>query len=137
MLRWRSCSFQWAAAPGQTKEAAKAAAPAKKARVLVLGVFHMANPGRDMFNLQMDDVLAPKRRKELGELAETLKKFQPTKIAMESPVGGEKIRKQYDDYLAGNYSLTRNESDQIGFRLAKELGHKQVYGIDISRRLSV
>ena len=118
------------AASGQTKEATKAA-PTKKARVLVLGVFHMANPGRDMFNLQVDDVLAPKRQKELGELAETLKKFQPTKIALESPVGGEKIRKLYEDYLAGNYSLTRNESDQIGFRLAKELGHKQVYGIDI------
>ena len=118
------------AASGQTKEAAKTAS-GKKARVLVLGVFHMANPGRDMFNLQADDVLAPKRQKELGELAEALKKFQPTKIALESPVGSEKVRKQYEDYLAGNYALTRNESDQIGFRLAKELGHKQVYGIDI------
>src|SRR5215472_18888926 len=115
---------------GQTKDAAKTAST-KKARVLVLGVFHMANPGRDMFNLQVDDVLAPKRQKELSELAETLKKFQPTKIALESPVGSEKVRKQYEDYLAGNYSLTRNESEQIGFRLAKELGHKQIYGIDI------
>ena len=119
-----------AAASPQTKDAATTL-PTKKARVLVLGVFHMANPGRDMFNLQVDDVLAPKRQKELSELAETLKKFQPTKIAMESPVGSEKVRKQYEDYLAGNYSLTRSESDQIGYRLAKELGHKQVYGIDI------
>src|SRR5437870_13368053 len=60
-----------------------------------------------------------------------LKRFQPTKIALESPAGSEKIRKQYEDYLAGNYSLTRSESGQIGFRLAKELGHKQVCGIDI------
>jgi Family of unknown function (DUF5694) len=119
-----------AAASSQTKDAVKATS-AKKARVFVLGVFHMANPGRDMFNLQVDDVLAPKRQKELGELAETLKKFQPTKIALESPVGSEKVRKQYEDYLSNNYSLTRSESDQIGFRLAKELGHKQVYGIDI------
>lgn len=119
-----------AATSAQTKEAVRTAAPGK-ARVLVLGVFHMANPGKDMFNLQVDDVLAPKRQKELSELAETLKKFQPTKIALESPAGSEKIRKQYEDYLAGKYSLTRSESDQIGFRLAKELGHKQVYGIDI------
>ena len=119
-----------AAASAQTKEAVRTT-PAKKARVLVLGVFHMANPGRDMFNLQVDDVLAPRRQKELSDLAEMLKRFQPTKIALESPAGSEKIRKQYEDYLAGNYSLTRSESDQIGFRLAKALGHKQVYGIDI------
>lgn len=119
-----------AAATAQTKDAVKTTS-AKKAHVLVLGVFHMANPGRDMFNLQVDDVLAPKRQKELGELTETLKRFQPTKIALEAPAGSEKIRKQYEDYLAGNYSLTRSEGDQIGFRLAKELGHKQVYGIDV------
>ncbi|MGH9880507.1 MAG: DUF5694 domain-containing protein [Pyrinomonadaceae bacterium] len=114
----------------QTKDAATPV-PAKRARVLVLGVFHMANPGRDMFNLQVDDVLAPKRQRELSELAEILKKFQPTKIALEAPAGSEKVRKQYEDYLAGNYLLTRNETDQIGFRLAKDLEHKQVYGIDI------
>ena len=118
-----------AAASAQTKEAVRTTST-KKARVLVLGVFHMANPGKDMFNLQVDDVLAPKRQKELSELAETLKKFQPTKIALEAPAESDKIRKQYEDYLAGNYSLTRSESDQIGFRLAKAMGHKQVYGID-------
>lgn len=114
----------------QTKEAPQPA-PAKKARILVLGVFHMANPGRDLFNLQVDDVLTPKRQKEISDLATGLKKFQPTKIAIEAPVGDEKIRKQYDDYLAGKYSLSRNEREQIGFRLAKELGHEQVYCIDV------
>jgi Family of unknown function (DUF5694) len=122
--------FAAASVVAQMKEA-PSPAPAKKARVLVLGAFHMANPGRDMFNLQVDDVLAPKRQKELSELAATLKKFQPTKIALEATVGDEKIRKQYDDYLAGKYSLSRNEREQIGFRLAKELGHKQVYCIDV------
>jgi hypothetical protein len=34
---------------------------AKRAEVLVLGVYHMANPGHDIFNMQADDVLAPKR----------------------------------------------------------------------------
>ena len=119
-----------AAASAQTKEAVRTTS-AKKARVLILGVFHMANPGRDMFNLQVDDVLEPRRQKELSELAEMLKKFQPTKIALESPAGSEKIQKQSQDSLAENHSLTRTESDQIGFRLGKELGHKHVYGIDI------
>jgi len=117
-------------ASAQTKETSEVA-PAKKAQVLVLGSFHMANPGRDVFNLQVDDVLVPKRQKEIAELTAMLKKFQPTKIAMEASVGSEQIRQQYDDYLAGKYTLARNEKDQIGYRLAKELGHKRVYGIDV------
>src|SRR2546426_583993 len=53
-----------------------------RAEVLVLGVYHMSNPGHDIFNMQADDGLAP------------------------------------------------NEIEQLGLRLAKELGHKTVYGVD-------
>src|SRR5215475_2019039 len=61
----------------------------KKAHVLVLGTFHMANPGHDIFNLKVDDVLAPRRQKEIGETVAELKKFRPTKIAIESDPGGK------------------------------------------------
>lgn len=101
----------------------------KKAHVLVLGTFHMANPGHDIFNLKVDDVLTEKRQKEIAETVATLKKFHPTKIAIESDPGGKRVQ-QYLDYLEGKYTLTRNEIDQLGFRLAKELGHKQIYPID-------
>src|SRR5574341_2463387 len=56
---------------------------AKRAEVIVLGVYHMANPGRDVFNMQADDVLAPKRQQEIAELVAVLKKFNPTKVAVE------------------------------------------------------
>jgi len=59
-----------------------------RAEVLVLGTYHMANPGRDIFNTQADDVLAPKRQAEIAQLLEVLKKFQPTKVAIESDPGG-------------------------------------------------
>lgn len=103
---------------------------AKRAEVLVLGVYHMANPGRDIFNVQADDVLAPKRQRELAELAEVLKKFRPTKIAVEADYGSDAVPKRYAEYLAGKHELTRNEIEQVGFRLAKELGHKTVYPVD-------
>ena len=102
----------------------------KKAHVLVVGTFHMANPGRDIFNLKVDDVLTEKRQKEIAETVAMLKKFRPTKIAIESDPGGKRVQ-QYQDYLDGKYALTRNEIDQLGFRLAKELGHKQIYPIDV------
>lgn len=104
-------------------------ANAGRAEVLVLGVYHMANPGRDIFNTQADDVFAPKRQAEIGQLIEVLKKFQPTKIAVEADPWGPR-KGQYADYLAGKYTVTRNEIDQIGYRLAKELGHKTVYLVD-------
>ena len=104
-------------------------APAR-AEVLVLGVYHMANPGRDIFNMQADDVLAPKRQAEVAQVIETLRKFHPTKIAVESDVSSDRITKLYSDYLAGKHELTRDETEQFGFRLAKELGHKTVYPAD-------
>lgn len=101
-----------------------------RAEVLVLGTYHMNNPGRDIFNTKADDVLAPKRQAEMAQLIEVLKRFRPTKIAVERTAGDERIRKDYAAYLAGTHELTRNEIEQIGFRLAKELGHANVYAVD-------
>ena len=102
---------------------------AKRAEVLVLGVYHMANPGHDIFNMQADDVLAPKRQQEIAELAAVLEKFKPTKIAVEHDSQG-KLNERYAKYLAGQYLLTANEIDQIGIRLAKDLGHAAIYAVD-------
>jgi hypothetical protein len=98
--------------------------------LLVLGTYHMSNPGRDIYNMQADDVLSPKRQQEITRVIEVLKKFRPTKIAIETEVGSQRVTQQYSDYLAGKYTLSRNEIDQIGYRLAKELGHKAVYPVD-------
>jgi hypothetical protein len=99
--------------------------------VLVLGTYHMANPGHDIHNTKVDDVLAPKRQQEIAQLIEVLKKFNPTKIAVEADVTGKRTTQQYADYLAGTYTLSPNEIDQIGFRLAKALGHRTVYPVDV------
>ena len=110
-------------------------------QVMVLGTYHMDNPGRDVHNLEADDVLTPKRQKELAQLADHLAKFRPTKIAVEVPAStandkGAEDRKhsrfvdRYPEYLAGEMEPNRNEVVQIGFRLAKKMGHEKVYGID-------
>jgi len=102
-----------------------------RAEVLVLGVYHMANPGRDLHNMRADDVLAPKRQAEIAQLVEALKAFRPTKVAVERDAFDSRIAKDYADYVAGAHELTRNEIEQIGFRLARELGHKTVYAVDV------
>ena len=115
---------------------AQQASNGSRAQVLVLGTYHMANRGHDIFNMQVDDVLASRRQSEIAQLIEVLKKFNPTKIAIErdllssnNSTTSEQAR-QYADYLAGKHELSRDEVEQIGFRLAKELGHKTVYPVN-------
>jgi hypothetical protein len=107
------------------------AQPDTRPEILVLGTYHMANPGHDIFNMQADDVLAPKRQQEIEQVIAVLKQFHPTKIAIESDIFSEQRKQQYSDYLAGKHTLSRNEIDQIGFRLAKELGHQTIYPVDV------
>ena len=110
------------------------AAPAQtdsRPEILVLGTFHMANPGHDIHNMQADDVLSGKRQQEIAQVIEVLKRFKPTKIAIEADPSSKRTVKEYSDYLAGKYTLTRNEIDQIGYRLAKELGHATIYPVDV------
>lgn len=111
--------------------ASPAFAQSPRAEVLVLGVYHMANPGHDLFNTRADDVLAAKRQQEIAQLAAVLEKFRPTKIAVEADVYSQRVPKEYADYLAGKYTLSRNEIDQIGYRIAREMGHKAVYPVDV------
>jgi hypothetical protein len=99
----------------------------RRPEILVLGTYHMANPGADVYNIQADDVLSPKRQQEIEQLIEVLKRFHPTKIAIEADM---KDNPDYPDYLTGKYTLSRSETNQIGYRLAKELRHPAVYPVD-------
>jgi hypothetical protein len=101
-----------------------------KNKIMVLGTYHMANPGLDQFNLEADDVLVPSRQREIEELIETLAKFQPTKIAVESSWNNPRTIDAYAIYLADEAELTKNETQQIGFRLAKIMGHKSIWPVD-------
>lgn len=103
----------------------------EKANVLVLGSYHMGNPGMDKFNMEADDVTSPRRQKEIEEFVTLLAKFKPTKICLEAKLENQKkLNDQYQSYLAGTAVLTKNEIDQVGFRLAKKMNLKEVYAID-------
>src|SRR5262252_9303741 len=54
-----------------------------KAQVMILGVYHFANPGLDYVKSDLDDHLSEKRQKQIAEVVESLAKFRPTKIAIE------------------------------------------------------
>ncbi len=104
----------------------------QKPTVMILGSTHLANDGLDVYNTKMDDVRAPKRQREIEQLVEQLKEFKPTKIALErdEKTHGAGTQTEYQGYLKGTYELKRNEHDQIGFRLAKQMGHPKLYCVD-------
>lgn len=102
-----------------------------KTTIMILGSGHLANPGADTYNFRMDDVLAPKRQREIEQLVALLKPFRPTKIALEVDERFmAEIHANYQGYLESTYELKRGEGDQIGFRLAKQMGHQKLYGVD-------
>jgi hypothetical protein len=99
--------------------------------LVILGSHHLGTQGNNVIKAKAVDVTTPERQKQIVRLIEKLKKFKPTKIVLEIDLEDEaKTQELYNKYLAGNYQLTRNETNQLGFRLAKELGHKKVYCID-------
>ena len=98
---------------------------------MVVGTVHLHNPGADAVKSKLDDVLAPKRQREIEDVVANLARFAPTRILVEGePSEQERINTNYRAYLGGTYTLTRNEIDQLAFRLARRLGHAQVYAID-------
>jgi len=99
--------------------------------MLIVGTPHFGNPGADILNQKIEDVLAPRRQQEIEALVERLAAFRPTRVAVEWGIGGQdRLDKRYADYRAGRYALSRNEIDQIGLRLAARLGLDRVDAVD-------
>lgn len=126
------CALALAAAP------AAAQTPAPRAQVMVLGVYHMEDPGLDYANRTVDDVLTPRRQEEIEAVARALAEFRPTRIAIEAePSRDSAFNARYRAYLAGSYALTRDERDQLGLRMARMLGHERVYPVDYKLDMDV
>lgn len=106
--------------------------PKEKAKVLVVGTFHMDYPGLDAFKTSEEDkidVLVEPKKSEVTELVEYIKKFKPNKIAIEafdSWNATEKLKK----YKNGDHRDKRDERFQLAIRIANELQLDTIYAID-------
>ncbi|MCJ8190159.1 DUF5694 domain-containing protein [Sphingomicrobium aestuariivivum] len=99
--------------------------------VMVLGMYHLANPGLDMINVDAGDVLEPQAQAELAALNASLATWQPTKILVEdmSDAGDLSIA-DYRDNAEKRIAEERSETYQVGYRLGQMLGHADIYGFD-------
>jgi hypothetical protein len=97
--------------------------------VMIVGVYHMSNPGLDLHDVQAGDVLTAKRQAEIAFLTDALARFRPDKVAVEWP--SDVVARLFPMYLAGTLPPSRNEVVQLGFRLAQQSGAHGVWGIDV------
>jgi len=106
--------------------------PDESAKVLVVGSFHFDYPGLDA-NKTLDenkiDVLVDPKKTEVTELVEYIKKFKPTKIAIEAFPSWNAAEK-YRRYKKGEFKAYRDERFQLGMRIASELKFDSIYSID-------
>ena len=106
--------------------------PKEKAKVLVVGTFHMDYPGLDAFKTSEEDkidVLVEPKKSEVTELVEYIKKFKPNKIAIEAYESWNATEK-LKQYKNGEHRDKRDERYQLAIRIANELQLDTIYAID-------
>lgn len=106
--------------------------PDPKTKVLVVGSFHFDYPNQDAHKTEKSDqvdVLEPKTAAEVTELISYIKKFKPTKIAIEAWPDW-KANEKLKEYKDGKYRNQRDERYQLAMRIATELKINELYSID-------
>lgn len=120
--------------------------------ILVLGTFHFLESSMDVFSEAAQE--------ELDSLVRKFLPFQPDAVAVEAAIGAQAyIDRSYEIFqledlqnpkkmqteTLGEIELFgqrlpipyRNEAIQIGYRLAKQLGHPKVYAVDEDMALNM
>lgn len=117
--------------------------PKKTTEILVIGTYHFNNPGMDVAQYKVLDIMGEKPQKQLEEISTAIAKFKPTKIFTEwelkdqlalDTLYNKYVDGTYFDYVATKYPkrkfYTHNEIVQLAFRAAKKSNHNKVYAID-------
>jgi hypothetical protein len=98
---------------------------------LFVGSYHMDNPGLDVHNTRADDVLDKKRQREIAEVARLIERYRPTQVMVEASTGGqERLTARFTESCKGSRPLERSETEQLGFRVACDLGLPTVQAVD-------
>lgn len=97
----------------------------EKTKVLLLATYHFGNTSDKM--KVSEDILSPKKQKQINELLEKLNAFKPEKIYVEN----QPNRQNFWDSIYKNYQKAhkplkiRNEIFQIGIKLAEKSNIKE------------
>lgn len=113
-----------------------------QSRLTLLGSPHLANPGNDEHNTEMDDTLTSDRQDELAAVRECLETRHFDHVAVEIPRDRQRTLDEQYEAVREDVTLDdeepfpdgpaeiRGETVQIGFRLADALDHERVHAVD-------
>jgi hypothetical protein len=125
-----------AAAPTAAQDPIAALHNDPEPRVLLLGVFHFQDAGRDAYKPEFPfDIRTPDRQRQLDEVLAALRAWRPTRIAVEvRPERQSRMDSLFALYPGAGLDTLANEVFQIGFRLARQLGLRGVDAVDAPAR---
>jgi hypothetical protein len=84
-----------------------------------------------MFMPKTEGIMTEKRQQEINDVVGTLKKFRPTKVALEVLKGNQDhLNEEYNTFRSGNLRLSASELHQFGYKLANEMQHDEIFAVD-------
>lgn len=100
--------------------------------VMILGSYHMGNPGQDVHNARIDPVTTSEKQAQLEAVAEGLARFRPTAVAVERIARDQAtmLDHRYPAFTPADLLTNPDERVQLGYRLAHRFGLERVYAID-------
>ncbi|WP_460525637.1 DUF5694 domain-containing protein [Flindersiella endophytica] len=107
-----------------------------KLRALLVGTYHFqSRPGGGGEDAEPASMKTPEKQAELDHVVELLAAYEPTKVMVQAPYAmAKQVITQYTLYRFGTYEPGQNEVHQVGYRLARRLGHDEIFPIDVLHR---
>lgn len=103
------------------------------ATAMIVGTFHFMSRV-DMVKSDVVDVSTAGAHAEIDAVVDRLADYAPSKVVLEMLPRTRWRYAHYRAYLAGERSPDPGEREQIGFRLARRLGARRVFPMDILHR---
>lgn len=124
LLAAAGCATQQATAPAISSDATTI-------EVMVIGSFHMGNPGQDVANAEIGSMLTDQRQAEIAAAVNAIAAFKPTVIAVERITAEPGyVDPKFLEFTPDKLKSNADERYQLGYRLAQNEGVSRVYGID-------
>jgi hypothetical protein len=140
VTRWLSTILLLLLGPGTTVLRAQNIRPTgfpavcapDEVQVLLLGTHHFRGSTRDAVSGEPENMLTSERQAQLEELVTRLARWAPEQVMVELPFTfADSVNARYRRYQEDRgISIQQDEVVQVGFRLARRLGHPTVYPID-------
>jgi hypothetical protein len=132
MLKLLAAALAAFVLPTAVQAQASAPPPTEPVEVMILGTYHMGNPGQDLHNARVDPVTTPEKQAQLEAVAQALARFRPTAVAIERVARdpAAPLDHRYPEFTPADLLTNPDERVQVGYRLARRLGLTRVYAVD-------